>query len=295
MNIERIVSFFGIASGSAAHFPRQVHLVNERTGWRGFVDTFVKPQLDLGVRRFLFWMPFGQDRLRDHRSPSGRTFKSRVRFDQWQQAQAHQRDLPSGQRWMTEGFVDETLKLTDAGCQVICYTGTFTGAPEYEFASGIQRAAFVADSLHPFVDSGCDVAIDSSVGAPAWHPLVKIAEELRSRNMRVYAEAMPYNDPRYGHSIWAHGDIVSDERQYQHAAKDTAEKLFVHPSNIRGEIIRGFWGPPPAPWNANSQFDWAGWYRDTVPEALQDDGGRYSICLQVRAFLNQGGKLEELY
>lgn len=237
--IDRIVSFFGIASGDSKLFARHVHLVDAKTGWRGFMDKYVRPQLDLGVRRFLFWMPFGQDELRDHHV-AGRTFKSRVRFDQWQQALAHQRDVPVGQRWMTEGFVEETRKLTDAGCQVIGYTGTFPGSPEYDCASGLQRRAYVEQSLSPFLAAGCDVAFDSAVRAPAWHPLRRITHELRNRNVRVYVEAMPYNATTHGDPIWADADVIADESMYLAAVADTQQKLFVHPTQIRGEIVRGF-------------------------------------------------------
>lgn len=278
--IDRIVSFFGIGSGSAAHFPRQVQFVSEKTGWRGFVDQYLAPQRALGIKRFLLWMPFGQDTIVDHRL-LGKDRPSRVRFDQFLQAKR------AGMTWLTECFGGAIRPLVAEGCQVIAYTGTFADALEWSRMNWLDRAEYVHGSLLPFLEAGCDVAIDTSVAFPDWHPLVEVAEWLRARGVKVYCESMPVSRNPY----WGTCGVTATESMYLAARNDPA---FVAPPKIAGEIVRGFWGPPPAPWNADGKLDWAGWYKAKVPQALKDDGGKHSVCLQLRAYLNQGGKIEEL-
>jgi hypothetical protein len=273
-DLSRIISFWGIGSGKLPEV-RYTQFVNAKTGWRGFVASAdFQKQLDLGITRFLLWMPFGRDAVR-YQTVDGQKFDSNLRFDQY--TLALQANLP----WLTNGFAEAFKDLTDKGVQVIAYTGALAGAPEFEVASGIARRQWLDAAIEPFEEAGCDYAIDTAVRAPKGHYCSNIADGLRRKGARVYAEAMPMVSA----SHWCEGDVISVEAQYQAAIRDGG-KILCDPKKIVGELVRGFWNQVP-----ESFKNYADWYRVRVPQALGDG---HSVCLQLRAYLAQNGKLEEL-
>lgn len=278
MSMDQLVGFYGVGSGDAKLFPRRVQLVKPDTGWQGFVDTWIKPARDAGLRRFLLWMPFGQevgenDGIRTQ-TVNGKSFPTRVRFDQYQQAER------AGLTWLTTGFVEAIRPLVEDGCQVIAYCGTLGGAPEYENATTVGQRIYLAESLSVFLRAGCDLAFDSAVHSPPWHYVSTVADWLRQGGTRVYCEAMPYlTAPQ-----WASGDVLSVEAQYQNATKSINASLFVNPRLITGELVRMMITP-------EAGKNWATLYREKVPPALADG---HSVCIFAKSFMDQGGKFSEL-
>jgi hypothetical protein len=280
MSLDKIISYWGIGSGSPKVNPRRIQFVTE-SGWLGFVATYLKPQIDLGVSRFLLWMPFGQefDAERDGlraQSIGKEVFQTRVRFDQYLLAQA------AGMKWLTGDFVEAISPLVKSGCQVIAYCGTLGGAPEYEDADDQERLQLVNGSLAPFMAAGCDLAFDTACRSPEWHYVTDLADHLRDQGVRVYCESMPYLSAPH----WSHGDVMASESMYQAAAMPTNAGTFVNPKLIRGELVRGIWGAVEPPYKTYVDF-----YSAVVPKAIADG---HSVCIQLRHFLAQQGKLEQL-
>ncbi len=58
--IDRLVAYFGIGSGSDPT-RRYIQYVTPQTGWAGFVQEWIAPLVNQGVRRFLLWMPHGRE------------------------------------------------------------------------------------------------------------------------------------------------------------------------------------------------------------------------------------------
>lgn len=280
--LDQLISYFGIASGIG---PRGLQLVTKETGWQGFVDKYIAPQRAQGIRRFLLWMPFGQEIQYVDGKPTtaglrtqrvcGQSFASRVRFDAYQLAKQ------AGLDWVTKGFVEAIRPLVLDGCQVIGYCGALGGAPEFELVSGRDRQRYLADSLEPLRRAGCDIAIDSACLSPSGHYVTPIAYALRTANVRVYCESMPTQLGPH----WANGDVISDERQYQVALDPTSRKVLCDPKEITGEIVRGFWMAPPTGMN------FVGWYREAIPKVLNEG---HSACLHLVGYLREKGEIKDL-
>lgn len=274
--LDRIISFWGISSGGNPDV-RFTQFINSKTGWRGFVNQpDFKKQLDAGVRRFLIHMPFGREKDVRQQLVNGQKFDTFYRFDAYQQAVAA--NLP----WLTTGFAEEFKALVDNGCQVIAYMGTLAGSPEFEVASGIARRQWLDGSIEPTEDAGCDYAIDTACRAPSGHYCTNIVDAMRRKGTRVYCESMP----RIEADHWCKGDVISSETQYQAAVGDVKRVALCDPSKIVGELVRGLWDPAPQPFK-----NYADYYKAVVPEVLK---AGHTACLQLRHYLNQGGKLEEL-
>lgn len=285
MNLDRIISYWGIGSGSTAAVPRGIQFVTEKTGWQGFVDTYLAPQRKLGISRFLLWMPFGREEKERIQTVNGTSGPSTLRFDQYQQC------VKAGLKHVTEGFADAIRPLTEDGCQVIGYCGMLGGSPEIERRRW-DREQWLDECLAPFKAANCDIAIDSACLSTNDY-VTRLARDIRfNSSAKVYCEAMPRTEA----SEWAYSDVMSTEEQYQNARNPAARDVLVNPKSIRGELVRMFTAANSAvskPWfDANRGVqDWAGYYRAKVPQAIKDG---HSVCLQLRHYLEQGGKIEEL-
>jgi hypothetical protein len=288
MGLEKLISYFGIASGDTKLFPRGIQFIAPETGWQGFVDKYIVPQRKLGISRFLLWMPFGIDELRTL-VVNGKQHPTVLRFDQYQQALATA-------KWATEGFVEAIRPLTLDGCQVIAYTGMLGGAPEIERRRW-DRQAWIDECLAPFKAANCDLAVDSACLSTNDY-VTRLARDIRFNSAaKFYCEAMPLTDA----PEWAGGDVISTEEQYQVALLPSNRDLLVNPKRISGEVIRmfttsGVSSAVSKPWYdaAAAKMNWAGWYRTKVPAALADSP-THSVCLHLRLFLEQNGKLDELH
>src|SRR5262249_27718893 len=162
-----------------------------------------------GVQRFWLHTPMGHSGERRSFPPVGDTL---IRFDQFLEA----REKPS-LGWLTRGFARAWQPLTRAGVQVVVYLGTLPGAPEFnDRLRGRQRDYFdrLARSIRPFLDAGCDLALDSSVLSQPGDSVYEFIQLLKSRGIRTYVESMPRVDAQH----WFAADIVSSEEQFQAAS-----------------------------------------------------------------------------
>ncbi len=276
MDLSRIISFWGISSGGNPDV-RYTQFIESKTGWNGFVAKMLQPQIDLGIKRFLLHMPFGRETDVRWQTVNGQTFDTFYRFDAYQLAVA------AKLVWLTNGFPDAIKPLTDAGIQVIAYMGTLAGSPEFEVSSGIARRQWLDACLEPFENAGCDYAVDTACRAPIGHYCTNIIDELRRKGTRVYCESMP----RAEADNWCLGDVLSSEAQYQATVNDKTHQALCDPKRIVGELVRGIWDLTLAPTGAT----YATYYPTVVPKALAEG---HSVCLQVKHYLSQGGKLELL-
>lgn len=274
MSVDRLISFWGIGAGSDTS-RRRMQWVTPEGGWPAFVATHLVPQMKLGIRRFLLWMPFGQDELRQQ-TVGGVTFETRVRFDQYLLARSR------GPAWMTDRFAESIAYITREGCQVIAYCGTLPGAPEYEHERW-YRDEWIDACLQPFKRGNCDLALDTIVRSPPGHYGTRLVRELRCRHpgLKVYAESMPLAAQPH----WAQGDVISVEAQYQHAASPANRQTLVDPAKIIGELVRMLTDRPAG---GNG---WRPWYRAAVPRVLGDG---HTACVYLQHYLAEHGTLEEL-
>lgn len=105
--IENLIFFWGIGSGRAPAI-RNTGWNIARDGWQQFVDQWIKPMIDLGVRRFQLHNPFGTD------------LGEPMEMDQ--AIEAEQRGL----RGLLDDFVSAWRPITASGqVEVISYLGLF--------------------------------------------------------------------------------------------------------------------------------------------------------------------------
>lgn len=275
--LNQIISWWGMGSGGDAS-RRHTQWIQPDTGWAGFVDRQIQPLRALGVNRFWLHTPMGHAGVVRNFPPVGDT---NIRFDQLLEA----REKPS-LRWLTRGFAKAWLPLTRADVQVVAYLGTLPGAPEFDdLARGRQRDFFdrLTKSIRPFLDAGCDLALDSSVLSKPGHYVYEFVQLLKSRGIRTYIESMPRVDAPH----WFGADIVSSEEQFQAASNPGNQHILAPPERLTGEIVRGFWSAV----NRQKYADHRAWYRAEIPAALARG---HSVCLGLVHFLNAGGRLNEL-
>lgn len=275
--LNQVISWWGIGSGGDPT-RRHTQWIQPQTGWSGFVERHVRPIRELGVKRFWLHTPMGHSGVVRDQPPIGKTG---IRFDQWLEA----REKPS-LAWLTKGFARAWLPLTRDNVQVVAYLGTLHGAPEFDdLLRGRQRDFFdrLARSIRPFLDAGCDLALDSALLSPPGHYVYELVQLLKSRGIRVYIESMPRVDAPH----WFGADIVSSEEQFQAASNPANQHLLCPPEKLTGQIVRGFWNPP----DRQRYTDFRAYYRAVIPPALARG---HSVCLAMAHFLAAGGTLNEL-
>lgn len=275
--LDQIISWWGIGSGGDAS-RRHTQWIEPDDGWPGFVERRILPLRGLGVRRFWLHTPMGHSGVMRNQPVVGDTL---IRFDQWLEA----REKPS-LGWLTRDFAKAWLPMTRGGVQVVAYLGTLPGAPEFgDLLRGRQRDYFdrLTKSLRPFLDAGCDLALDSAVLSQPGDSVYELVQLLNSRGVRTYIESMPRVDAPH----WFGADIVSSEEQFQAASHPGNQHILAPPERLTGELVRGFWSAV----DRQKYSDHRAWYRAEIPAALERG---HSVCLALIHFLNAGGKLSEL-
>lgn len=275
--LEQLVSWWGIGSGGDAS-RRHAQWIHPESGWAGFVEKHIRPVRALGIQRFWLHTPMGHSGVTRSFAPVG---KSGIRFDQLLEAREK-----TSLRWLTQGFAKAWLPLTRANVQVVAYLGTLHGAPEFDdLARGRQRDFFdrLTQSIRPFLDAGCDLAIDSSVLSMPGHYVYEFVRLLKSRGVRVYIESMP----RVEATWWYDADIITSEEQFQAASNPGNQHILAPPERLTGEVVRGFWSAV----NRQKYADYRMWYQAEIPAALARG---HSVCLAMAHFLSAGGTLDDL-
>jgi len=171
-----LMAFHPMAS-MARTVPMHSTLYRKDLTWPQYIDQKIMPQIDWGLRRFMFHLPFGKNEL-----------ESAMSFDSL---------LVARERRLTRlyrGFARSMRSLTRQGIEVICYVGALgldrdmlqLITKRYSDDNWIDR--FVR-SIRPILNSGCSIAYDAagggwSEGGPEHHA----AKMLRALGTKSYIE-----------------------------------------------------------------------------------------------------------
>lgn len=275
-SIDKIVAYFGIGSGSDAT-RRYVQYVTPQSGWQGFVNNEILPLINLGIHRFLLWMPHGRETTSRKQLMGNSWISTYLRYDAWRLAKKN-----LAYNWFTTGFAEAFYPLTTNGIEVIAYVGTLHGAPEFDqFPSG-QATWEAVKVISPVLDGRCSIAFDSSNRVPSGHYAFNLITLLKFSGYRCYIESTPLaNCPH-----WFSTPCVVSEDQWVNVINPFNWNVLAAPSLLQGEILRGWFGSMPAPYTNIVQ-----WYQWTVPPALAQG---YSCCLPLKWYLFFGGSIEDL-
>lgn len=161
-----------------------------------------------------------------------------VQFDQWLHAKT------AGLSWLANdaGFVKAIKPLTDAGTRVIAYVGHLTTndknfKPSPGRIDAVKRR--ITDSIAPFLDAGCEIAIDAAGPDGRGHLSHAEADQLTALGVTVWKEARPHR----GQETWPYGIIGeqfyhrSDPSRYPDSAWALADWKPAH-------LIRSIEGTP---------------------------------------------------
>ena len=140
----------------------------------------------------------------------------------------------------------------------------------------------------PFLAANCDIAIDSSCRSHKGQYVYQLGQLLKSLKTRVYIEAAPYR----GTEEFSDWDICCANVQWKNVENPAHWQPqgnfpgFIPPSELKGEIVRGWWEALPSEYP-----DYRAWYKDTVPHVLAQG---HSAAITLTKYLREGGKLDEL-
>lgn len=275
-SINQIVCSYGIGAGNDAS-RRFVQYVWPARGWKGFVDDYITPMINLGLRRFLLWMPHGVE-VTPRNQLIGNVWRStNLRYDAWRLARQN-----ASLSWLTTGFAESFYPLTTSGIEIIAYVGTLHGAPEFDSLPSGQAKWDAAMAVAPILDARCSLALDTSICSKPGHYVYDLAQLLKNCGYKYYIEPTPYVD---GQQWFSSPCIVSDE-QWTAVSNPANWNTLAAPSKLTGEIIRGWFGTRPAIYPTVRE-----WYDWTVPPALALG---HTCCLPLTTYLNYGGTLQEL-
>ncbi|MBL9122184.1 MAG: hypothetical protein JNG90_01040 [Planctomycetaceae bacterium] len=274
--IDQIVCYFGISSGADAS-RRFVQFVTPNTGWKGFVDTQLKPVADLGVRRFLLWMPHGREAQGRQQLMGNRWVTTNLRYD----AYALSRQNPAF-NWFTQGFAEAIYPITRQGIEVITYVGTLHGAPEFDALPAGQAKWEGMKAIAPLLDARCSIAFDTSIYSKPGHYVYDLAQSLKQAGYKYYIEPTPHVDSPH----WFSSSCVVSDAQWTAVTNPGNQYILAAPSKLSGEILRGWFGTKPSLYPTFRE-----WYNWTVPPALAQG---HSCCLALPMYFRFGGTIDSL-
>lgn len=275
-SLNRIICFYGISSGSDPS-RRFVQFVTPARGWAGFVTDYITPMINRGFRRFLLWMPHGREAQARNQLIGNTWVPTNLRFDAWRLAQAN-----PAYSWFSTGFAEAFYPLTTTGIEIIAYVGTLHGAPEYDILSPGQAKWEAAMAIAPLLDARCSIALDTAVASRPGHYVYDLAQMLKSCGYKYYIEPTPYVTGPH----WFSSSCIVSDQQWSAVINPTNQYFLAAPSNLTGEIIRGWFSAVPGGY-ANVRE----WYRATVPAALAQG---HTCCLPLTAYFAMGGTIPEL-
>src|SRR5688572_26382369 len=185
-------------------------------GWQGYVNTYIKPQLDWDAKRIILSNPFGT--LPDEQ----------MQMDQYLHAQS------AGLTWLTNGFTEAWKPIVDSGVEVIAYFGCMEADSDFNITNWQQR---FWDSIAPALNAGMNIAMDAAVSGDANSKSIQAARLLRSRGVEVYIEARP----SVGYTHWHDYNVISTDTWWDRSEPDryTDAARWATPSSmLSGEIMR---------------------------------------------------------
>ena len=274
--IDRIIGYFGIASGSDTT-RRFVQFVEPKGGWQGFVNAQIKPLISQGIRRFLLWMPHGREAQARQQFMGKRWITTTLRFDSY--ALARKNPFNS---WFTQGFAEAFYPITQSGVEVIAYVGTLHGAPEFDSLGAGQAKWEAMKAISPIIDARCSIALDTSIFSKPGHYVYDFAQTLKQSGYKYYIEPTPHVDGQH----WFSSPCIVSDSQWSAVCLPGNQNVLAAPSKLKGEIIRGWFDLKPSVYPSFRE-----WYNWTVPPALAQG---HSCCLALAAYVREGGSIKEL-
>lgn len=274
--IDQIVCYFGISSGSDAS-RRFVQFVLPTTGWKGFVDTQIKPIIDMGVRRFMLWMPHGREAVARKQLMGSQWITTNLRYDAYTLSRQN-----TSFKWFTQGFAESFYPLTQQGIEIISYVGTLHGAPEFDALPAGQAKWEAVKAIAPLLDARCSIAFDTSIFSRPGHYVYDLAQTLKQSGYKYYIEPTPHVDGQH----WFSSPCIVSDSQWSAVCQPGNQNVLAAPSKLKGEIIRGWFDLKPSVYPSFRE-----WYNWTVPPALAQG---HSCCLALAAYVREGGSIKEL-
>lgn len=234
---DQLVSWYIIGGSSSNDAVRQVGWpVLLSAGWKGFVQQYIVPDIQWGVRRIMLHNPFGTLANED------------MQLDQALSAHT------AGLNWLLDDFVEAWRPITDQGIQVIAYVGSARNDSDFTGLNDSQWWNRYWASLDLIIQSGMDVAFDMIMATQTnerdWQGIV----QLRQMGFEIFGEPRPPGDAPHWcasnvvviDSWWPGGDPEVNPTLYPWAAKN---------AHITGEVVRLITQPP----NGNSWQNLASW------------------------------------
>ena len=150
--------------------------MNEKT-WKEWIDVFIMPLYERGVRRF--WLHNVMGQWGERVSPERENLVPERTGMMFKQALLSKRFGIND----VDGFAEAWAPFTEAGCEVIAYVG----APGTE-----DNRSYMEQALEPFLLSGCTIGLDatssSAIDSPRWEKLQVLRYDLGAR---IILEALP--------------------------------------------------------------------------------------------------------
>lgn len=275
-SIDQIVCFYGIGSGSDASRRYVQYVVPER-GWAGFANEWIAPMVQLGIRRFMLWMPHGRETLARKQLIGNSWITTHLRFDAWQVARKN-----AALSWYTSGFAEAMSPFTSSGIEIIAYVGTLHGAPEFDALPVGQAKWQAAMAIAPLLDARCSIAFDTAMQSKPGHYVYDLAQMLKGAGFKYYIEPTPYVDGQQ----WFSSSCVVSDTQWSAVINPGNQHILAAPDKLTGEIVRGWFSVRPAIYPSERE-----WFNATVPPALAQG---HTCCLPLKVYFMFGGTLDQL-
>lgn len=274
--IDQIVCYYGIGAGADAS-RRFVQFVQPARGWAGFVADHITPMMQLGLRRFMLWMPHGREATARQQLVGNVWRSTLLRHDAWRVASQN-----AALSWLTAGFAEAMYPLTTSGIEIIAYVGTLHGAPEFDSLPAGQAKWEAAMAIAPLLDARCSIGLDTSFASKPGHYVYDLAQMLKNAGYKYYLEPTPYADGQH----WFSSPCVVSDAQWTAVSNPGNWGVLAAPSKLTGEIVRGWFGAVPTGYAHLKE-----WYQATVPTAIAQG---YTCCLPLKTYLLFGGTIPQL-
>jgi len=266
-DVNRLMSFILIGGSSTVAADRRVAWNIQAEGWTGFVETYVQPQLDWGIRRIMLHNPFG--------NLPGEIFLA----DQ----AIHARE--AGLNWLLDDFVAAWQPIVAQGVEVIAYMGTPRNSPGFD---GLEDQAWwdrVHDSFALPMAAGMNIGLDMSLAINPGDREWTFIEELRTQGLDVYGEPRPPATSTH----WTSGRLFAEESIWQYTNPETNPDTFwaARDSQITGEVTRLLSYPP----EGETWQTFATWGPETVNRILREG---HTAAFGVSNMIDAGITLSQL-
>lgn len=232
----QIIAYWGIGSGDNPN--RNIGWVEPSGGWTAFVETWVKPGIDLGITRWQLHNPAGTE--------TGQPMQA----DQFVLAKEQ------GLDWVIEDFVKAWRPITEQpGIEVIAYLGMFYEGLLERQESPKRKDAFMqrlVDSYRYPVDAGMSIGFDALHQQPASSEAATWMRFLQSMEVKTYIEPWPYIgsqhlwDCHHMSTLWLYNHMTRVDGSWA-APRDqlTGEPIIILSQPIDGETWATYheWAP----------------------------------------------------